>query len=41
VRLDPALLAEIDRVLDGWVETNPAKTARPNDVPAGWRRQAS
>ena len=40
VRLEPALLAEIDKALDGWTETDPAKTARPNDVPAGWRRPA-
>jgi hypothetical protein len=40
VRLEPALLADIDRVLDGWTETDPAKSARPNDVPAGWRRAA-
>jgi aryl-alcohol dehydrogenase-like predicted oxidoreductase len=40
VRLDPALLAEIDTVLAGWTESDPAKTARPNDVPPGWRRQA-
>ncbi|MFG1915452.1 aldo/keto reductase family protein [Micromonospora sp. NPDC048898] len=37
VWLDDELMARIDTVLGDLVERDPAKTARPNDVPPAWR----
>ncbi|MEU7586116.1 aldo/keto reductase family protein [Micromonospora sp. NPDC049230] len=37
LRLDDELMRHIDAVLGDLVERDPAKTARPNDVPPAWR----
>ncbi|MFG2048183.1 aldo/keto reductase family protein [Micromonospora sp. NPDC048935] len=37
LRLDDELMRRIDTVLGDLVERDPAKTARPNDVPPAWR----
>jgi aryl-alcohol dehydrogenase-like predicted oxidoreductase len=40
VRLEPAVLARIDEVLDGFIDRDPAKTARMMDVDPRWARAA-